>query len=67
MLAALLVDPQNGLSVADLARKTRFIKPATVFAVDTFSRTPTRVESRLRESILALTYGMSSISTPSAS
>jgi len=34
VLAALLVAPQNGLSVADLARKTRFTKPTTAFAVD---------------------------------
>jgi hypothetical protein len=34
VLAALLVDPRNGLSVADLARKTRFTKPSTAFAVD---------------------------------
>jgi hypothetical protein len=34
VLAALLVDLQNGLSVADLARKTRFTKPSTAFAVD---------------------------------
>ncbi len=34
VLAALLVAPQNGLSVADLARKTRFTKPSTAFAVD---------------------------------
>jgi hypothetical protein len=34
VLAALLVAPQNGLSVADLAHKTRFTKPSTAFAVD---------------------------------
>lgn len=34
VLAALLAAPQNGLSVADLARKTRFTKPSTAFAVD---------------------------------
>ena len=34
MLAALLVAPKNGLSVADLARKTRFTKPNVAFAVD---------------------------------
>jgi hypothetical protein len=34
VLAALLSAPQNGLSVADLARKTRFTKPSTAFAVD---------------------------------
>jgi hypothetical protein len=34
VLAALLVAPQSGLSVADLARKTRFTKPGTAFAVD---------------------------------
>jgi hypothetical protein len=34
VLAALLIAPQNGLSVADLARKTRFTKPTTAFAVD---------------------------------
>ncbi len=34
VLAALLATPQNGLSVADLARKTRFTKPSTAFAVD---------------------------------
>ena len=34
MLAALLVGPHSGLSVADLARKTRFSKPTTAFAVD---------------------------------
>jgi hypothetical protein len=33
VLAALLAAPQNGLSVADLARKTRFTKPSTAFAV----------------------------------
>jgi len=34
VLAALLAAPQSGLSVADLARKTRFTKPSTAFAVD---------------------------------
>jgi len=34
VLAALLAAPQNGLSVADLARKTRFTKPNVAFAVD---------------------------------
>lgn len=34
VLAALLIAPQNGLSVADLARKTRFTKPNVAFAVD---------------------------------
>lgn len=34
VLAALLVAPKNGLSVADLARKTRFTKPNVAFAVD---------------------------------
>ena len=34
VLAALLVAPQNGLSVADLARKARFSKPNVAFAVD---------------------------------
>ena len=34
VLAALLVAPQNGLSVADLARRTRFAKPTVAFAVD---------------------------------
>ena len=34
VLAALLVAPHNGLSVADLARKTRFTKPNIAFAVD---------------------------------
>ena len=34
VLAALLAAPQNGLSVADLARKTRFTKPSAAFAVD---------------------------------
>ena len=34
VLAALLVAPQNGLSIADLARRTRFTKPTTAFAVD---------------------------------
>ena len=34
VLAALLADPQIGLSVADLARKTRFTKPNVAFAVD---------------------------------
>ena len=34
ILAAMLADPQSGLSVADLARKTRFTKPSTAFAVD---------------------------------
>jgi len=34
VLAALLVDPRNGLSVADLARRTRFSKPTVAFAVD---------------------------------
>lgn len=34
VLAALLVAPENGLSVADLARKTRFTKPNVAFAVD---------------------------------
>lgn len=34
VLAALLVAPTNGLSVADLARKTRFTKPNVAFAVD---------------------------------
>ncbi|MBI3745559.1 MAG: MarR family transcriptional regulator [Chloroflexi bacterium] len=34
ILAALLAAPQNGLSVADLARKTRFTKPSTAFAAD---------------------------------
>lgn len=34
VLAALLGTPQVGLSVADLARKTRFTKPNVAFAVD---------------------------------
>ena len=34
VLAALLIAPQNGLSVADLARTTRFTKPNVAFAVD---------------------------------
>jgi hypothetical protein len=34
VLAALLIGSENGLSVADLARKTRFTKPGTAFAVD---------------------------------
>jgi hypothetical protein len=34
VLAALLAAPQTGLSLADLARKTRFTKPSTAFAVD---------------------------------
>ncbi|MFH0751805.1 MAG: winged helix-turn-helix domain-containing protein [Chloroflexota bacterium] len=34
VLAALLAAPQIGLSVADLARKTRFTKPNVAFAVD---------------------------------
>jgi len=34
VLAAMLVGPQTGLSMADLARKTRFTKPSTAFAVD---------------------------------
>ena len=34
VLAALLVAPKNGLSVADVARKTRFTKPNVAFAVD---------------------------------
>lgn len=34
VLAALLAAPKNGLSVADLARKTRFSKPNAAFAVD---------------------------------
>ncbi len=34
VLAALLADPQIGLSVADLARQTRFTKPNVAFAVD---------------------------------
>ena len=34
VLAALLADPRIGLSVADLARRTRFTKPTTAFAVD---------------------------------
>ena len=34
VLAALLAAPHIGLSVADLARKTRFTKPTTAFAVD---------------------------------
>jgi hypothetical protein len=34
VLAALLAAPDIGLSVADLARKTRFTKPSTAFAVD---------------------------------
>jgi len=34
VLAALLASPQNGLSVADLARKARFTKPNVAFAVD---------------------------------
>ncbi len=34
VLAALLAVPQIGLSVADLARKTRFTKPNVAFAVD---------------------------------
>ncbi len=34
VLAALLAAPQNGLSIADLARRTRFTKPTTAFAVD---------------------------------
>ena len=34
VLAALLVAPKNGLSVADLARTTRFTKPNVAFAVD---------------------------------
>jgi DNA-binding MarR family transcriptional regulator len=34
VLAALLGDPKIGLSVADLARQTRFTKPNVSFAVD---------------------------------
>jgi DNA-binding transcriptional ArsR family regulator len=34
VLAALLAAPQIGLSVADLARQTRFTKPSVAFAVD---------------------------------
>lgn len=34
VLATLLIAPQNGLSIADLARRTRFTKPTTAFAVD---------------------------------
>ena len=34
VLATLLADPQIGLSVADLARRTRFTKPNVAFAVD---------------------------------
>ena len=34
VLAALLAAPRDGLSVADLARRTRFTKPGTAFAVD---------------------------------
>ncbi len=34
VLAALLVAPKYGLSVADLARRTRFPKPNVAFAVD---------------------------------
>lgn len=34
VLAALLADPRIGLSVADLARRTRFTKPNVAFAVD---------------------------------
>ncbi len=34
VLAALLAAPQIGLSVADLARRTRFTKPNVAFAVD---------------------------------
>ncbi len=34
VLATLLMAPQNGLSIADLARRTRFTKPTTAFAVD---------------------------------
>ena len=34
VIAALLAAPQNGLSIADLARRTRFTKPTTAFAVD---------------------------------
>jgi hypothetical protein len=34
LLAALLADPWTGLSVADLARRTRFTKPNVVFAID---------------------------------
>lgn len=34
VLAALLVAPKNGLSIADLARTTRFTKPNVAFAVD---------------------------------
>lgn len=34
VLAALLTAPQNGLSLADLARTTRFTKPNVTFAVD---------------------------------
>lgn len=34
VLAAMLVAPQSGLSVADLARTTRFTKPNVAFAVD---------------------------------
>jgi DNA-binding transcriptional ArsR family regulator len=34
VLAALLAEPEIGLSVADLARRTRFTKPNVAFAVD---------------------------------
>lgn len=34
VLAALLAEPASGLSVADLARRTRFSKPNVAFAVD---------------------------------
>ncbi len=34
VLAALLAAPQGGLSVADVARRTRFTKPNVAFAVD---------------------------------
>jgi hypothetical protein len=34
VLAALLAAPETGLSLADLARKTRFTKPNVAFAVD---------------------------------
>jgi DNA-binding transcriptional ArsR family regulator len=34
LLAALLAEPGTGLSVADLARRTRFTKPNVTFAID---------------------------------
>lgn len=34
VLAALLAEPRTGLSVADIARRTRFTKPNVAFAVD---------------------------------